>query len=379
MKLYLLSNKSLRFDTRVREMQHLLTNYFKNVEYTELLVSSSNLIVNILQQNYSWFILIFKVTFRGNRANTIAYFPDVISIYKAWPYIVLGGRFILDIHDYEHDRAPLGRNFHLRKFFSLLILRFAVNKATAVVTVSKLMSRYYSRFYQCSHKKLVYLYNSFYTDACNSNCLTSNYSISNLSNDKFRIGFVGMKSTKRGSDELLDSIRNHIINNSSSIKDIEFVWLGSGIDNYNNDISTKYLSAFTVNTRLLCQCCLARSVQTCDLLIHAYKPDYANSRHAVPNKLFTFLNYSKRNTIIVGDYECRRLINNKNYIPRHYWISTKHSWDDTLDLINNLTLKVYFNFLNSKQFESNNENGFSYSFENYNSVQLNKLMELCNE
>lgn len=375
--LYLLHNKSTKFDTRVKYLQKYFSMMYGHHEYVYIAQPKNSRLISIIQQNIRWFGILMKSKFTKSE-DVIAYLPDMISIIKALPYVVFGGKFIFDIHDYEHDRAPNGKIMNASYLARIALQRYAIKKSCALLTVSKLMRRYLCVYYGADPLKTFVFYNNFFEKNCNCdfNNAVSNFSLNKKS---IKIGVVGMKSVSRGSSELIESLIYELISNDEIVGKIEFVWIGakgvSKIQNYQHSQSANLIIE-TTEIPLLCQHCLSKAVGVCDLLIHAYKPDFSNARHAVPNKLFTYLNNVKGQVIFSGDLECKKIIFNSNKKDRFNWISSNKSWIDTQKIIANI---IIYSIKYKQSFKKNIlENSSPQSFEEYNNEEMIKMRKSLN-
>jgi glycosyltransferase involved in cell wall biosynthesis len=375
--LFFIHNKSIKFDTRVKYLQKYFSKIYGHHEYIQITQSEKSMMINLLQQNIKWFVVLIKSKFRKSE-EVIAYLPDIISVIKALPYVVFGGKFIYDIHDYEHDRAPNGKKMNITYLARIALQRYAIKKSCALLTVSKLMRRYLCVYYGADPLKTFVIYNSFFESNCDCNFSDC---VSNFLSNKhaIRIGVVGMKSVSRGSSELIDSLILDLVNNNTITGKVELVWIGtkerSNIKTYRHSQSAN-LTIETTEIPLLCQCCLSKAVTGCDLLIHCYKPNFSNARHAVPNKLFTYLNNAQGQVIFSGDLECKKLISNSDKKHQFNWVSSNKLWVDTLNIISKLVFYSLQIGGGSKKYML--EQSISQSFEEYNNKEMIKMKESLN-
>jgi glycosyltransferase involved in cell wall biosynthesis len=331
-KLLFVSNKNLSFDTRVSKLQSVLESQASGVEYVDLFCPYKSKYSKILYSNGKLLSLLAKS--KGDiLRGSVAYIPDLISVYKFFIFILLGGKYILDVHDYDFDRAPHGvEKYNLIYRINLLMLRFAIKRAKVVLTVSDLMSRFLCIKFGSNSKITLTLFNSYYEPECSCG---ENFEFSNRElSSEYKLVFVGMKSAKRGSNELLESIRQKVCEEIDFNVKISAIWFG-GASEYRKNLTSrsKFVDFYEVATPLLCQACLKKGVSTSDIGIHAYRPDFANARHALPNKLFTFTNFRPRYTIFNGDMECKRVLDSHSSEADLIWLNSHADWDKTLDSI----------------------------------------------
>lgn len=356
-------------------MQSILEGYGANLEIIDLLCPFKEGYKKILYSN--WMIIKLLIESRGKILNdSVAYVHDMLSVYKFFIFILLGGKFILDVHDYDFDRAPYGvKRYSLVYNLNLALLRFSIKRAKVVLTVSDLMSRFLRIKFGSNHKTTVTLFNSYYEPECT--CENSAQLLGKRLPNEYRLAFVGMKNIKRGSAELIESIQTKICREIDFKALITAIWFG-GSEDYQQYISgrSKTTDFQQISTSLLCQACLRKGVSDSDIGIHAYKPDFANARHAVPNKLFTLVNFRPRYTIFSGDLECKRIITRKLSENDFTWISSHKCWENTLDLIGDSVVSYLKNQkTNSTKVESAADPGLSDGavFEKINEVGLAKL------
>ena len=331
-KIVCFSNKALNFDTRVSELTSIFALGGADVTHIDIFCPHGSRFRKIVYANIELLKLVFKNRASKEPARLIAYLPDMISVYKAAAYIFLGGRFLLDVHDYEHDRAPMGIERLSWKYqITLWLQKIAMRRSDAVMTVSKLMSRFLSRWSGTPIEKFHCLYNSF--DDGSSSCGCGNAGQYDAAAYDFSIGLVGMKSEARGSADLVEAIKRGVASVCFPTKVARILvrWHGSAsVRTVAEKIEGKNFELVFEDTPLLCQKCLLSSVGECSAGIHAYKPEFANARHAVPNKLFTFVSSKPSKLFFSGDVECKGILK-KHFDGRALtWRSSKMGWESTL-------------------------------------------------
>lgn len=377
--LLLSRNKSLTFDTRVAEISKFLSAQFDEIIYVG--GAQSRLSVSPAKVFIGWLSIGLSMIFQSNKryfAYLHDYAPGVLAVF----FVILGGRFVLDVHDYEQDRAPRGKRKSIVGFVLTLYWKFMLRRATVVLTVSKLMTRYLrivSKQYE--DRKFFHLYNTFNLDRCECG---ENHSVRRMLDDQVCrkvILTIGKKSAHRGTEELWRCIREV----STSLREkkelnIPLTHLAlAGTGRFNrpsfalHGCGVDYREIIAPN---VCQFCMAAILFRADILVHAYKPAFANAVHAVPNKLFSFMKSQSAIIIYAGDYECRSLLRAARGNNGLQLLNSRDAWEVTLKKISSALEKKLVHCAltdreNSDTSEVNSKPTFSFQ-----SVNQDALLEI---
>lgn len=361
MKLFYIKHKPLSFDTRVKA----LLDFYESIGLEVICIhdlSQANLLSELTVVWYKLIRLIFseKRILKGS----IFYSYDSAGSVAMLPLMFTRARVIQDVHDYEQDRAPFGKSrLSIQRTVGLWSLILLANRAEAVVTVSELMSRYVKRYWLKRKDIPVYVLLNAHgpkSEDCECGYSEKLEDWGGTSKDFTRIGFVGMKSKSRGSADVSQTIhgtfrrkveesvmatvidRNESFSSEDKLS-LRFFWVGASGSMEPSVIKSESItnkegtwSYEEIETPLLCKTCLSVFVSMMDLNIHAYRPDYANSRHALPNKIFSYVN-SEAPIFAVGDLELKQTILN-NGAPRLTKVISSHlSWVQILNELDDFT------------------------------------------